>query len=298
MMASNDQDGGGELSKTPEMEIEMLDLEYAVHDGVSLRADLYRPKGGSEPLPVLVAVHGGGWERGDRKSFRNWGHYLPRHGYAVLAIQYRMAKPGAPMFPQALHDVRAAVQYARVHAADLCIEPDRIGLFGLSAGGHLAALAALAGDHPRFSPAYPDDRQFGTSAAVKAAVIGYGIFDAAAHWDADLSGRPGQSTIERFLGASLLDDREVYFQASPLSYVTRVSNRTAFQIIYGLEDEVADPQRQSKPFARALGQAGFFVRTLAVPGAGHFWLSDPLEEAGSLTGSMAPKLVRFLREKL
>ena len=53
-----------------------------------------------------------------------------------------------------------------------------------------------------------------------------------------------------------------------------------------------------KNFVTALSQAGFFVRTIAVPGAGHYWMSDPLEEAGSLTGAMAPKLVRFLREKL
>ena len=133
---------------------------------------------------------------------------------------------------------------------------------------------------------------------MKAAVIGYGIFDAAAHWNADLVTRPGGSTIEKFLGASLLDDRELYFQASPLSYVSRKSNKTAFQIIYGLEDEVVNPQQQSKAFVGALSQAGHFVRTIAVPGAGHYWLSDPLDEEGSLTGAMAPKLLRFLREKL
>jgi len=68
--------------------------------------------------------------------------------------------------------------------------------------------------------------------------------------------------------------------------------------MYGLEDEVVDPQAQSKTFVKALNQSGFFVRTVAVPGAGHYWLSDSLEEAGSYTGAVAPKLVRFLREKL
>jgi len=271
------------------------DIQFAEHDGVKLYADLYRPNAAAKPYPILVAVHGGGWERGDRKSFRNWGAYLPQHGYGLFAIQYRLSKPGAPAYPQAVRDVVAAVRFVRANAAQLGADPERIALLGLSAGGHLAALAALAGDHSRFRSAEPQDN---SSAAVRATVVAYGIFDATAQWNADQTTRPGNSTIERFLGASLLDDRAVYFEASPLSYISRKSNKTAFLVIYGLEDEVVDPQAQSKNFVTALSQAGFFVRTVAVPGAGHYWMSDPLEEAGSLTGSMAPKLVRFLREKL
>lgn len=275
-----------------------VDVTYAEHDGVALHADLYRPEPSPAPFPILIAVHGGGWERGDRKSFQHWGAHLSQQGYGLLAIQYRMAQPGKPTYPQAVNDVRAAVQFVRGSAAEIGADPERIGLFGLSAGGHLAALAALAGDHPRFSGAYPEDAHAKQRASVKAAVIGYGIFDAAAHWNADLATRPGSSTIERFLGASLLDDRELYFQASPLSYVARKTSKTAFLVVYGMEDEVVDPQAQSKEFVAALSQVGTFVRTVAVPGAGHYWLSDPLDEAGSLTGAMAPKLVRFLREKL
>jgi acetyl esterase/lipase len=276
------------------MQVETRDITYAEHDGVTLRADLYRPKDAKAPFPILIGVHGGGWERGDRKSFQHWGAYLAHHGYALLAIQYRLAKPGTPMYPHAVHDVRAAVQYARSHAAEIGADPERIGLFGQSAGGHLAALAALAGGHPRFT----GSDTVRTSATVKAAVVGYGIFDAVAHWTADLMTRPGGSTIEQFLGASLLDDRELYLQASPLSYVTRKNNKTAFLVVYGLEDEVVKRQAQSEAFVTALSQARYFVRTVAVPGAGHYWLSDPLDEAGSFTGAMAPKLLRFLREKL
>jgi acetyl esterase/lipase len=274
-----------------------LDFEFADHDGVKLHADLYRPKGVG-PFPILVAVHGGGWERGDRKSFQFWGAYLAQQGYALLASQYRFAKPGTPMYPQAVHDVRAAIQFVRGNAADLGADPERIALFGQSAGGHLAALVALAGDHPRFKDGYPNDPHAKESASVKAAVIGYGIVDAAAHWNADQQTRPGGSTIEQFLGASLLDDRELYFQASPLSYVSRKTNKTAFLVMYGLEDEVVNPQAQSKVFVTALSQARYFVRTVAVPGAGHYWLSDPLDETASFTGAAAPKLMRFLREKL
>ena len=245
-----------------------------------------------------MGVHGGGWERGDRKSFRNWGHYLPQHGYGLFAIQYQLAKPAAPAYPQAVHDVCAAIRFVRGKAAELGTDAARIGLFGLSAGGHLAALAALAGDTPRFLPTTNEDAQGEVSSKVKVAVVGYGIFDAAAHWNSDLSTRPGSSTIQQFLGASLIDDRELYFQASPLSYAIRANNKTAFLVTYGMEDDVVDPHTQSKAFMTALSQAGFFVRSMTLPGAGHFWLSDPLEETGSYSGLFAPRLVRFLAERL
>jgi acetyl esterase/lipase len=273
-------------------------IAYTTHDGVTLLGDLYLPEKPSSAVPVLIAVHGGGWERGDRKSFRNWGDYLPRHGYGLFAIQYRLAKPGTPAYPQAVHNVCAAVRFVRSNASELGTDDARIGLFGLSAGGHLAALAALAGGTPRFLPGTADEPHAGIGSKVKVAVVGYGIFDAAAHWNSDLSSRPGSSTLQQFLGTSLVDDRELYFQASPLSYVTRNNNKTAFLVTYGMEDEVVDPHTQSKVFVKALSQAGFFVRSMAVPGAGHFWLSDPLDETGSHSGLFAPRLLRFLAERL
>ena len=69
------------------------DIPFAEHDGVKLLGDLYLPKGVGK-APVLVAAHGGGWQLGDRKFYRNWGNYLAKHGYAVFAIEYRLMKPG------------------------------------------------------------------------------------------------------------------------------------------------------------------------------------------------------------
>src|SRR5215468_556096 len=94
---------------------------YANHDGVSLAGDLYLPAagaggaagGGGGPFPALVAVHGGGWQGGVRSAFQYWGPYLAARGYALFAISYRLAKKGQKMFPQAVTDVRAGVQFAR-----------------------------------------------------------------------------------------------------------------------------------------------------------------------------------------
>src|SRR5215471_12306948 len=152
------------------------DIFFAEHDGVKLLADFYSPKG-LDGAPVLVAVHGGGWQVGDRKFYRNWGNYLARNGIAVFAIEYRLMKPGVKTWPGAVYDTKAAVQYVRAQAAELGINPDRIGLVGDSAGSHLSALVALAGEEPLFSSEYKSDPHASVSAKVKAVVAFYGVYD-------------------------------------------------------------------------------------------------------------------------
>jgi acetyl esterase/lipase len=96
-------------------------------------------------FPALVGVHGGGWVQGVRGQFQHWGKYLAARGVALFAISYRLAKPGQKTFPHAVQDVLAGIQFVRGNAKDLNIAPDRIGVFGHSAGGNLGALAALGG---------------------------------------------------------------------------------------------------------------------------------------------------------
>src|SRR5256886_12761167 len=91
------------------------DIVFAEHDGTKLLGDLYTPKG-LDKAPVLVGVHGGGWQVGDRKFYRNWGTYLAKNGYAVFAIEYRLMKPGVETWPRAVSDPKAAGQYVRAEA--------------------------------------------------------------------------------------------------------------------------------------------------------------------------------------
>src|SRR5438067_12588855 len=94
------------------------DITFAEHDGTKLIGGFYAP-GGRDKAPVLVAVHGGGWQAGTRKSYAHWGPYLAENGYAVFSVDYRLSKPGAKTYPGAAYDVKAAVQYARAKAAEL-----------------------------------------------------------------------------------------------------------------------------------------------------------------------------------
>jgi len=270
------------------------DLVFAEHDGTKLVGDLYLPKGRSK-APVLVAVHGGGWQVGDRQFYRYWGLFLARAGYAVFAIDYRLGKPGA--YPAAVYDVKAAIQFIRAKAGEFDLDPDRIGLIGDSAGAHLGSLVALAGD--QFNAAYRDDANAAVPANVKCFVGFYGVYDMYAQWSHDLSLRPNDKIVEKFLGASPMQNRRVYFDASPISYATVDRNQLRVLLIHGTDDDIVDPPTQSGAFLVALTRAGFFVRRIIIPGAGHFWSSDPFEsEPHSYSAMAIPRLMRFLESSL
>lgn len=271
-------------------------LEYAEHDGVRLKGDWYAPKAPGT-YPALVAIHGGGWQAGSPDGYRHWGPYLASRGYAVFAVGYRLSTPEKKVFPEALHDVRAAVQFVKGRAKALGADPERVGVIGDSAGGHLAALLALAGDHPQFAGAYGDDPHAGVPTRVKAAVTVYGVFDLYQQWQHDLLTRPRDSIVEKLLGVSAMDDKRPYFDASPLSYVSARNNSTAFLVAWGNRDDIVDHRTQSEAFLLALKQAGYFARPVVAEGAPHFWMWDPIEPASS-PGLLAPSLLRFLAERL
>ena len=272
------------------------DIVFAEHDGVRLLGDLYAPKG-LDKAPALVAVHGGGWQIGDRKFYSNWGPYLARNGFAVFAIEYRLMKPGVKTYPGSVYDTKAAVQYVRAKAGDFGIDPDRIGMIGDSAGAHLSALVALAGEEPAFSSQYRSEASAALPAKVKAVVGFYGVYDMLAQWQHDLVTRPRDNISEKYLSAAPHTNRKVFFEASPISYATADRNSTRFLLIHGDHDDIVDPATQSAAFLIALKQAGFFVRTVVIPGAGHFFITEPVDDT-SFGGFAGPKVVRFLRDAL
>jgi acetyl esterase/lipase len=269
-------------------------LVYAEHDGTKLIGDLFLPQGLAN-APAVIAVHGGGWQNSSRATYQYWGPFLARNGIALFTVEYRLGKPG--MYPNAVYDVRAAIQFLRAKAASFDLDPDRLGLIGDSAGGHLTALLALAGD--QFTKAYRDDPMAGTPANVKAMVGFYGVYDMMAQWTHDAVFRPRDNITEKFLGASPMVNRRIYFESSPISYATIDHNQVRFLLIHGTNDDIVDPPTQAVAFLTALNQAGIFVRRIVVPGAGHFWASDPFEnEPGGFGAMTAPRLLRFLQGSL
>ena len=161
----------------------------------------------------------------------------------------------------------------------------------------LSALVALAGEEPQFSGEYRNDPNAAVSSKVKAVVGFYGVYDMQAQWEHDLVSRPRDSITEKFLGAAPYASRKLFFEGSPISYATVDKNATRFLLIHGTNDDIVDPAMQSTAFLTALKQAGFFVRTVVIPGAGHFFTTDPVD-ATSFGGFAGPRVLRFLKDAL
>jgi acetyl esterase/lipase len=271
------------------------DVPYVEHDGVKLTGNFYLPKG-LDKAPVLVAVHGGGWQNGSPDAFKLFGPFLARHGYAVYAIRYRLSKPGVKTYPQAVYDVKAAIQFVRAKAAELGVDPARIGLMGASSGAHLASLVGVAAGESQFSSLYRDDPNAGVPADVKAVVSFYGIYDMRAQWEHDQLARPSDQITEKFLGMPPAKDRKVYFEASPAAYATVDKNRTRY-FLAGKEDDIVDP-KQATDFLNLLKQAGFNANLALLPGAGHGWIQEPIDDPSTFVSVVSPRVLRFLQGAL
>ena len=202
-------------------------------------------------------MHGGGWVQACARAFQYWGPYLAARGIAMFSISYRLATK-TKTFPEAVQDVLAGVQFLRGKAGAFGIDPARIGLLGASAGAHLAALAALGGK--KFAGGYPQDPFAAVDAGVKALVGVYGIYDAVAMWTNYQVQGGRDNNFQKFMGASPMENRQLYFDASPISYATLANNAIGVLLVTGTEDDLVDRKVQTDPFQLALKQAGFFVR--------------------------------------
>jgi acetyl esterase/lipase len=177
-------------------------IPYAQGHSAPLLADLLLPKS-STPVPAIVFIHGGGWIGGKR----DWPDVVmkpfPEHGYAAMYIDYDLSPE--VRFPVALSECKAAVRWLRAHAAQYHIDPNRIAVAGVSAGGELAALVALTAGDQRYE-GIGAFREF--SSSVKAAILYSSDLDLTPFSEKDES-------INAYLGGSCSEHRALCLQASP-----------------------------------------------------------------------------------
>ncbi|MFJ9547241.1 alpha/beta hydrolase fold domain-containing protein [Streptomyces erythrochromogenes] len=267
-------------------------ITYATTPGYRPRLLDVQLPAGEGPFPAVVWIHGGGWLDGDRRyppptvpAALLHGTVLAA-GLALVSIDYRHSLE-AP-FPAQLHDVKAAIRYVRAFAGDLGIDPDRIGVWGESAGGHLAALAGLVG---------PADDTDGTDGAVGVALEGtqgvgsgetgvlavvdwYGVSDLvalAAHPMPPMppmpSGAEFPDPYEALLGASVAERPDLARAASPVTYAGGPTPPPPFLLVHGTRDGLV-PYSQSEILAAAL-EGGGEVTLHPVDGADHIFLGSP-----------------------
>lgn len=197
-----------------------FDLMYGKTPEQELKLDIYRPKSDSV-LPACVLVHGGGWIGGDKERFRALGFALAEKGYVVANVEYRLA--GAAKYPAAVQDCSLAVRWVRANAARFGLDPQRIGAWGGSAGGHLVGLIAAAPE--RFLTAELKD----ISAAVQATCIMAGPTDLTnATFVESLRKAKEKSNSHTWFGRLYDNAPELYRDASPITHFSKATGPILF----------------------------------------------------------------------
>jgi acetyl esterase/lipase len=254
----------------------VLGVPYAAIPGVRpLELDLHLPPTSSQPVPVVVFLHGGGWRLGSRHTagpmYRGVSpgpfERLARAGIAVASVDYRLS--GEATWPAQLHDAKAAVRWLRARAGELGIDPDRIAAWGESAGGHLAELLGLVTD-PDLEGDVGIPR---TSSRVSAVVAWYAPSDVAAVAP-DTGVDPADPTTReaQLLGAAPATVPDLAAQASPVTHVS--PGAPPFLLLHGRADRFV-PCVQSERLHAALLEAGVEVEFDGYEDADHMWLGSP-----------------------
>ncbi|MFD4244990.1 alpha/beta hydrolase fold domain-containing protein [Streptomyces sp. NPDC058525] len=268
-------------------------ITYATTPGYRPRLLDVQVPAGDGPFPAVVWIHGGGWLDGDRRyppptvpAALLHGAVLAA-GLALVSVDYRHSLE-AP-FPAQLHDVKAAVRYVRAHADALGIDPGRIGVWGESAGGHLAALAGLVGPGSAGGAALEGTEGVGSGdTGVLAVVDWYGCSDLVALAAHPMPPMPSEVAFpdpyEALLGAPVAADPEPARVASPVTYAGG-PHLPPFLLVHGTHDGLV-PYSQSEALAEALEAAGGEVTLRPVEGADHIFLGSP-EIAGIVAESVA-----------
>jgi acetyl esterase/lipase len=261
-------------------------LPFAAISGYRpLELDLHRPPA-HHPLPVVIYLHGGGWRLGTRElvspAFRDWNPGLLTRvaaaGFVVAAADYRFS--GEARFPAQLEDVHRALDWVIANGAEHGADPARILLWGDSAGGHLAALAAMG------MPQRPE---------LRGVVAWYPITDLLAiQADAEaVGGEPHDTADARetaLLGGRIPDLPDKAREASPVTHAAAAS--APFFLAHGTAD-LASPYQQSVRLRDALLAEGKQATLHTVEGAGHMWQGASDEQLHALLDATLTFLQRY-----
>jgi acetyl esterase/lipase len=261
-------------------------LAYGTHARQKL--DLYLPVGGLTPRSLVIWIHGGGWQGGDKYPC-NHAPSLLAGGFAIASINYRLS--GDATFPAQIHDCRAAVRWLRAHAAEYGLDPRRVGSWGSSAGGHLSAMLGTAGDVASLEGSVGGN--VSKSSRVQAAADWFGPSNLFTMYPShDACNSPESRLIGQCLGEikAHLDDpawqawAQLLRAASPVFHVSR--DDPPFHIAHGTADPVVPPG-QSQELHDALVTAQVPSTVRYVEGAGH-----------GLPASEVPPVVAFFQAQL
>ncbi len=247
------------------------DVEYANPDNQHLMVDMARPAEGKGPFPAVLCIHGGGFRAGDRHGYDGLIREFARRGYVAATVEYRLT-PKYP-FPAAIHDVKAAVRWLRGNAAKYHIDPERIGVTGGSAGGHLAQFLGVTADVAEFEGKAENEGNYDQSSRVTCVVNNYGPSDFTKSYGKSVD---AAEVLPLFLGGNLEQARQKHILASPLYWVTPHAAPTL--CVHGTKDNYV-AYEQAVWLVDKLKAAGVEAELLTLEGAGHGFSGEAAQKA-------------------
>jgi len=242
-----------------------INITYGKTPEQELKLDVYRPKAGGDRLPACVLVHGGGWMKGDKEKFTPLAIALAQKGYVVANIEYRLG--GVAKYPASVQDCSLAVRFVRANAKRFGIDPQRIGAWGGSAGGHLVGLIAAAPTHERFLTADLKD----VSAAVQATCVMAGPTDLTNEKFVEALRRAKEKSYSyQWIGKLYDDAKDVYREASPITHFTKATGPVLF-----LTGDLDNPERDTAGLEK-LKSLGVPAQQVVLKDAKHgCWMQRP-----------------------
>ncbi len=258
---------GGQPGARPVAGVKTIkNLDYAGTGNPKQMLDLYLPEkpAASGPLPVVCWIHGGGWRGGDRARASEVAQLAASGKYAGVSIGYRLT--GEAIWPAQIHDCKAAIRWIRTHASEHGLDPNRIAVWGSSAGGHLVSMLGVSGGVKELEGTIgPNLEQAST---VQGVVDFFGPSDLLTieHPESENDQAEADSRVSLLLGAPVKEAPDKARSASPLHHVS--AGAPPFLIVHGTGDPTV-PYQQSVDFRQALADAKVPVSLLTVTDGGH-----------------------------
>jgi acetyl esterase/lipase len=264
-------------AKTDHVKRKMFDLAYA-NVSLAQKLDIYWPEDGDGPFPVIVSIHGGAFMGGDKRDVQITSMLKGlKRGYCVVGVNYRMS--GEAKFPALVHDIKAAVRWMRANAENYLFDPNRIAVWGGSAGGYQSLMAGVSAGISEL-----DDLSLGNagqSSHVQAVVDWFGptdflkmdeqLAESGMAPRVEASHNDSNSPESLLLGGKLTEVPELVHAANPETYIH--FNIPPFFIQHGTNDNIV-PHQQSVNFAQKVRDICGSERVVLelIEGAGH---ADP-----------------------
>lgn len=256
-------------------EIRSEDITYFTHPNGALLARLYRPKAG-KPSAAVVSLHGGRWVQETRLTNAPIDQALAADGALVMAIDIRM--PPVARYPDCLADVNVAIRWLKVHAAELDVDPRRIGGMGTSSGGHQMMLSALRPHDQRYAALSVPG---GQDASLAYVVLGWPVIDPLARYRYAEAGHKAPYLEAHHAYWPSVDDMGEGNPQLILERGEKLPPLPAVLLLQGSADE-ALPEGMAERFAAAYRKAGGTLDLVKFANEGHTFITKRIGSPASL----------------